>query len=192
MMKKLMLFPLASIVLPEGKMKLRIFESRYKRMVTQSSQSDSTFGICLIDNKKGNKANQLSKFGMLVKIVDFEALDNGMLGLTVMGMERFKIESVVSEFDGLRVAQVTSLPSWAVRDLEPHEWYLSHQLQAVYQQFPQLGELYSHCFFDDASWVAQRWLELLPISIQQFDDLMRQDDAHSAVDFLLQVIEVSH
>ncbi|NCO47284.1 MAG: ATP-dependent protease, partial [Vibrio sp.] len=77
MMKKLMLFPLASIVLPEGKMKLRIFESRYKRMVTQSSQSDSTFGICLIDNKKGNKANQLSKFGMLVKIVDFEALDNG-------------------------------------------------------------------------------------------------------------------
>ncbi|MDE1314813.1 LON peptidase substrate-binding domain-containing protein [Vibrio aestuarianus] len=191
-MEELMLFPLASVVLPEGKMKLRIFELRYKRMVTKCCQTDSTFGICLFDNKAKNKSSYLSEFGILVKIVDFEALDDGLLGITVLGIKRFKITNLRTEFDGLRVAQVSSLPNWSVRELQKHEFYLSEQLQKVYKQFPKLAEMYPLCFFDDASWVAQRWLELLPLSNQQFDYLMQQQDASDALDFLLGVIEVSH
>ncbi|MCG6282400.1 ATP-dependent protease, partial [Vibrio diabolicus] len=51
------------------------------------------------------------------------------------------------------------------------------------------GELYPHCFFDDASWVAQRWLELLPLSNQQFDSLAQFADCRHALSFLTQTIE---
>lgn len=45
-MEEIMLFPLSSVVLPEGKMKLRIFEPRYQRMVAQCSKTGSGFGLC--------------------------------------------------------------------------------------------------------------------------------------------------
>ncbi|HDQ5496254.1 TPA: ATP-dependent protease, partial [Vibrio cholerae] len=47
----------------------------------------------------------------------------------------------------------------------------------------------SLCFFDDASWVCQRWLELLPLSKGQFDVLVGQRDCHAALAFLQRTIE---
>lgn len=50
-MKEVMLFPLTSVVLPEGKMNLRIFEPRYKRMVKECSLQN--VGRCLPSRKRG-------------------------------------------------------------------------------------------------------------------------------------------
>ncbi|WP_438876789.1 hypothetical protein, partial [Bacillus cereus group sp. Bc247] len=84
---------------------------------------------------------------------------DGLLGVTVVGIKRFFIEQVRSESDGLRKATVRWLTNWPTTPLSDHHLLLSEQLQQIYQQFPQVGQLYSHRFFDDASWVAQRWLE---------------------------------
>ncbi|MDN3609202.1 LON peptidase substrate-binding domain-containing protein [Vibrio ostreicida] len=186
-MSQLMLFPLGSILLPEGKMKLRIFEPRYKRLVKEASQRDGTFGICLFE--KEGEGSSLSCVGTQAKIVDFELLDDGLLGLTVIGMKRFMIQRVKTEFDGLRVANVEWLPSWDVVDIEDRHQFIVDHLRQVYQQFPQLGEMYDQCFFDDASWVTQRWLELLPIPKSQFDFLLLQSDCSTAMEFLSQSIE---
>ncbi|WP_172561943.1 LON peptidase substrate-binding domain-containing protein [Vibrio furnissii] len=188
-MEEIMLFPLSSIVLPEGKMKLRIFEPRYKRMVAECSKANSGFGMCLFDSKVKGNANPLSEFGTWVKIVDFETLGDGLLGVTVVGIKRFSIHKVRVEYDGLRRAKVEWQPSWPTQALEEDDLFLSHHLQNLYQEFPQIGELYPHCFFDDASWVAQRWLELLPLSNQQFDSLAQFADCRHALSFLTQTIE---
>ncbi|WP_217543246.1 LON peptidase substrate-binding domain-containing protein [Vibrio metschnikovii] len=189
-MQEIMLFPLSSVVLPEGKMKLRIFEPRYKRMIAECSKANSGFGVCLLDNKSAVKRHQLSYLGTWVKIVDFETLDDGLLGVTVVGVKRFFIEQVRSESDGLRKATVRWLTNWSTTPLSDHHLLLSEQLQLIYQQFPQVGQLYSHRFFDDASWVAQRWLEILPLSKAQWEGLVDHESCHPALSFLTQAIEI--
>lgn len=188
-MDDIMLFPLSSVVLPEGKMRLRIFEPRYKRLVTQALKKDGTFGICLLEKQKQSGASGLSRIGSQVRIVDFETLEDGLLGITVVGEKRFSVQSVRIEYDGLRIAQIAWLPSWQMQDLSSEQQYLALQLQRVYIKFPQIKTLYDQCFFEDASWVSQRWLELLPLPKQQFDYLARQSDCQEALRFLTTAIE---
>ncbi|WP_159655146.1 LON peptidase substrate-binding domain-containing protein [Vibrio atypicus] len=183
-MTEIMLFPLSSIVLPEGKMRLRIFEARYKRLVVEAMKNDGEFGICLFEKPLNVGDSELSSVGTLVKIVDFERLEDGLLGITVTGIKRFTLSRVRVEHDGLRVAKVVWLPNWEMKVFNKESEVLSLQLQRVYQQFPQLNELYGQKFFDDASWVSQRWLEILPLSNKQFDNLALELDCKVALDFL--------
>lgn len=183
-MTEVMLFPLSSIILPEGKMRLRIFESRYKRLVSQAMRGDGTFGICMFEKPQNSSENELSHIGTLAKVVDFEALDDGLLGITVTGLEKFQIEQVRVEYDGLRYAKISKLPNWQVEELSQETESVALHLAKVYERFPEVSDLYEQKFLDDASWVSQRWLEILPLSKQQFDALTAPSDCNAAIQFL--------
>ncbi|SDH68989.1 hypothetical protein SAMN04488136_12486 [Vibrio xiamenensis] len=187
-MSEVMLFPLGSVIFPEGKMRLRIFEPRYKRLVTQASQGDNTFGICLFE-RQSQDTSVLSAIGTQVRIVDFETLDDGLLGITVVGMKRFLIRRVRQEHDGLRIAKVEWLPEWPQVSISSEFQHLADNLQRLYSEFPEIGSLYDQRFFDDGCWVSQRWLELLPLRKKQFDFLTQQSDCQTALSFLDQAIE---
>ncbi|GAL11330.1 hypothetical protein JCM19233_2316 [Vibrio astriarenae] len=66
---------------------------------------------------------------------------------------------------------------------------MSAHLRSVYENFPQISELYDSCHFDDAVWVAQRWLELLPLKVSHFDFLSVQANSDEALVFLSHAIE---
>ncbi|SEG55717.1 LON peptidase substrate-binding domain-containing protein [Vibrio hangzhouensis] len=183
-MSRIMLFPLRSVVLPEGKMRLRIFEPRYKRMVTECLKNESGFGVCLISGEAGAVPNNVSSVGTFVSIVDFETLEDGMLGITVSGIRKFHILHVDADTDGLRNAEVAWMESWPPSEFSDEEQFLGERLQDVYKKFPQIGDLYQHRFFDDASWVAQRWLEVLPLDCNHFEHLISQDDCSTTLAFL--------
>ncbi len=190
-MKEVMLFPLTSVVLPEGKMNLRIFEPRYKRMVKECSLQNVGFGVCLVGSEGDLKdVGNVSSIGTLVRIVDFETLSDGLLGITVAGEKRFVIKRVRADSDGLRHAEVEWLDNWQTPSQQLDFGYLSQQLAHVYEQFPQLGTLYQHRFYDDPTWVTQRWLELLPIDSHLFESLVGAQDCRPALQFLNQAIEV--
>ncbi|WP_334554378.1 LON peptidase substrate-binding domain-containing protein [Vibrio scophthalmi] len=169
-------------------MKLRIFEPRYKRLVSDAMKGDGTFGICLLERVKQPDAVQLSHTGSLVRIVDFDQLDDGLLGITVCGLQRFTIERVRTEFDGLRMAKIRTLPNWQVAEMSPADVHLGEHLLQVYHDYPQVGELYQQRFMDDASWVTQRWLELLPLTPSRFDSLNQQQTCEAALAFINQMI----
>ncbi|MGR5318714.1 LON peptidase substrate-binding domain-containing protein [Vibrio alfacsensis] len=189
-MKEVMLFPLTSVVLPEGKMNLRIFEPRYKRMVKECCLQNVGFGVCLVGNGTDAKAvGNVSSIGTLVTIVDFETLSDGLLGITVVGEKRFIVKRVRADSDGLRHAEVEWMGNWQAPEPAPAFVYLSQQLNHVYKQFPQLGNLYQHRFYDDPSWVAQRWLELLPLDSTLFEKLVGAEDCLPALQFLNDAIE---
>ncbi|GMQ47335.1 LON peptidase substrate-binding domain-containing protein [Vibrio sp. 10N] len=183
-MSQIMLFPLRSVVLPEGKMRLRIFEPRYKRMVTECLKRETGFGVCLISSKNNAAPKNVSEVGTFVSIVDFETLEDGMLGITVSGIKKFRITDVGADDDGLRHASVVWLDDWATAELGDENQFLGERLQDVYNKFPQIGDLYLHRFFDDAAWVSQRWLEVLPLDCHHFEHLVTQPDCSSAVNFL--------
>ncbi|GAL33058.1 hypothetical protein JCM19240_6490 [Vibrio maritimus] len=188
-MSQIMLFPLRSVVLPEGKMRLRIFEPRYKRMVTECLKNETGFGVCLISGDSSSVPNNVSEIGTFVSIVDFETLDDGMLGITVSGIKKFRVMDVRADDDGLRSASVKWLEGWATEELSDENQFLGERLQDVYKKFPQIGDLYLHRFFDDASWVSQRWLEVLPLECHHFEHLVTQPDCSTAVNFLAEAFK---
>ncbi len=188
-MTELMLFPLNSVVLPEGKMNLRIFEPRYKRMVKECCEQNIGFGMNLVSGRTTSSNTVISSVGTMVNIIDFETLPDGLLGITVVGNQRFTLKRVWAESDGLRKAEVEWLDNWNHLELGSGDSFLSVQLEKIYKQFPQIGELYSHRFFDDASWVAQRWLEILPLESEQFELLISAPHCGPSIDFLRNAIE---
>jgi hypothetical protein len=189
-MNEVMLFPLTSVVLPEGKMNLRIFEPRYIRMVKESTSKNVGFGVCLVGSDGDPKeVGNVSSLGTLVRIVDFETLSDGLLGITVVGEKRFSIKRVRADSDGLRHAEVEWLENWQVPDGTLNFDFLSQQLAHVYEEFPQLGMLYLHRFYDDPTWVTQRWLELLPLDCSLFEKLAGANDCLPALQFLYHALE---
>ena len=85
------LFPLNIVLFPDGRLPLRIFETRYIDMVRNCMRGNLNFGVVLI--KDGNEVGPADTFevGTTAKIVDFHQLSDGFLGLSCVGEQRFRI-----------------------------------------------------------------------------------------------------
>jgi len=122
------LFPLNTVLFPGGPLRLRIFEPRYLDMVSRCMREDSGFGVALIvAGREAGGAAQTVTIGTHARIVDFEQLDDGLLGITARGERRFRIVHAHQESDGLNVAQV--------------EW-LDDELRAEVPPQADIGERY--------------------------------------------------
>ena len=87
-------FPLQSIVLPGGLFPLRIFERRYLDMVRDCIKNDTGFCITLIrNNSQKDYVTDIYNYGCYVKIADWNQLDDGLLGITVEGLNKIKVLS---------------------------------------------------------------------------------------------------
>ena len=77
------LFPLNTVLIPDGFLNLRLFEQRYIDMVRECSLKACFFGVCLINNPEGpdRPANHM-RVGTTAEIYDFSTLDDGLLGIS--------------------------------------------------------------------------------------------------------------
>ncbi len=187
---QLPLFPLTAHVLPGGKLPLRIFEARYLRMVQESYHREHAFGMCMI-NLSGDEAENTHIFpiGTLIRIGDFEHLPDGMLGITVEGLQCFHIQHIDVEDDGLRVADVELLDNWPPQILSRQQGFLADRLRELIASHPALSTLYAGEDYNNGSWVALRWLEMLPIDAREKQALLEQPLATGALEFLVGLIK---
>jgi Lon protease-like protein len=177
------LFPLNIVLFPEGPLPLRIFETRYLDMVRRCMRETQSFGVVLI--REGNEVGPAETFdvGTLAKIVDFHQLSDGLLGLSCVGRQRFRIQSRSRQADGLNLAEVdwlTELPAVAVPVRHAR---LPALLKSV---LPQLGEVYTdiEMRLDDAAWVGHRLAEILPIPLADKQLCLELDDPIQRLDVL--------
>ena len=109
-LQEIALFPLRIVAFPGSRVDLQIFERRYIDLVTACLKSNTGFGICLLkqgDEVVISKSKQtIHRTGTLVKIADWDQLENGLLGITVEGSTKFKIEDCWQEDSGLLHAKV--------------------------------------------------------------------------------------
>ena len=105
--KQLHLFHSPAQLLPDGITQLRIVEQKHLRMVKESYKQQQGFGLIMLDHESRENA-----IGTRAEIIDFCTLDGGILGLTLKGVECFKIMTLKSENDDLEVAEVEYLPNW--------------------------------------------------------------------------------
>jgi Lon protease-like protein len=187
---KVPLFPLSSHVLPEGRMALRIFEPRYTRMIKEVCEAQSGFVVCMI-NTAGDKTNNTHIFplGTFCKVIDFDILEDGLLGVTIEGQYCVSIAEVETQFDGLRIGQCEKGKVWQcsmpIDDLAP----MNERLKEVFEKYPDVSQLYDKTKFEDPIWVVNRWLELLPVGAEQKQHFMAQQDCGKVVEYLSQLIE---
>ncbi|MDX1677463.1 LON peptidase substrate-binding domain-containing protein [Arsukibacterium sp.] len=164
MSKQLALFPLSSFILPGGKMRLRVFEKRYVRLVKDASLGKRSFAMALLNPFVTRQhRDRILPLATEAVIDDFEQLPEGLLGITVRGVTRVEITNRWQEDDGLNVAQVTELRSWPAIRLSERYSDLASSLLQLLAAYPQLQQLYPQPELDNASWLASRWLELMPM-----------------------------
>ena len=105
-MSEIALFPLSSVLLPSGRMSLQIFEQRYLDLVAHCMRESEGFGIVWL--QQGSEVSGASldtpnvgEYGTYARIVDWDQLPNGLLGITIEGQEPFDLQSVWRDIEHL-------------------------------------------------------------------------------------------
>jgi len=184
------LFPLSAHILPEGRMALRIFEPRYTRMIKEACEADAGFVICMLDSK-GNKEQNTHIFqtGTYCKVIDFDILDDGLLGVTIEGINCVTVSNIETEKDGLRVADCENVEVWScdidIQELSP----MNERLAEIFDTYDEVRALYENIKLDEPLWVINRWLELLPVDAEQKQYFLAQKDCNKIVEYLAKLIE---
>lgn len=184
------LFPLSAHLLPGGRMSLRIFEPRYLRMIKEACATDSGFGICMLNSQADKDKNEhIYPIATYAKVIDFDLLEDGLLGVTVEGQKCCKIISIETQRDGLRSAKCDWIEQWTQSAVDHTITPIDERLQEIFVKYPELQSLYKVPKFNDPIWVIYRWLELLPVNAAQKQLLLQQKDCVKALGFLTQLVE---
>jgi len=177
------LFPLNIVLFPDGPLPLRIFETRYVDMVRSCMREERGFGVVLIS--EGMEAGPASTFdvGTTARITDFHQLSDGLLGLSCVGQQRFRILQRSVAKNGLNLGEIEWLADEPVVSVPARHARLAELLRTV---LPQLGEVYTgiDMRLDDAAWVGHRLAEILPLELSRKQSLLEMDDPIQRLDAL--------
>lgn len=183
------LFPLNSIVLPRGRIPLQLFEPRYIDMLTRCLKEDRGFVVVLL--QEGGEAGRTAAFydiGTYVRIIDFQQLDNGLLGITVEGESKVSVVRSWQQEDGLNVGDVECLIEEAESEVPARFNELPSVLKALFRH-PVIRDLNMDIDYGDARDVGWRLTELLPLDKQEKQKLVELQDPLERLSRLQELLE---
>lgn len=180
------LFPLHTVLFPGCTLPLQIFEQRYLSLVKTSLQNEHGFVVVLISaGKEVADRPEVCSIGCYVEIVDWESLDNGLLGITIQSRHRVQITNACAQDDGLLLADVNRLNDETansaqlladypdlidtLKHLEQHPFIANQQMQFNYQ---------------DSLDVCNKLCYLLPTSNQIRQSLLEMDSLEQRLQML--------
>ena len=182
---ELPLFPLQSVLFPGGLLGLKVFEARYLDLVSRCLRSGQGFGVVAL--RSGSEARRpgdattptFETIGTVAEILEVDSPQSGILQLRCRGAGRFETRSVAQQPDGLWVARVVHLPEDEAATPGPMLAPCARALQGAIEALQAQGaEPFLRPWrMQDASWVSNRWCEILPISQLAKQKLMALDDA---------------
>jgi len=103
------LFPLSTVLFPEGVLPLRVFEARYMDMVRDCMRDGTSFGVCLISGSKGSGPDappSTVEVGCLARIVAWDMQQLGLLQIRTVGGERFRLLGSEQQPNGLLMGEI--------------------------------------------------------------------------------------
>ena len=182
------IFPLRTILFPDSKLPLRIFEPRYIDMVSRSMREDSEFGIILSRESTDPKMFETYNTGTLAKIIDWDQGGDGLLGITTIGTQKFQLKELNKQEDGLNIGTIERLEKEG--DYKPLKEFthLVELLQAILDDVNIYGDDEKN--FDSASWISYRFAEILPLRIEDKQKCLEIDDPIIRLNFLEPLIKM--
>jgi len=176
------LFPLQSVLFPDGLLSLKVFEARYLDLVSECLRTQQPFGVvCLRQGSEVRRPGERQRFetcGVLAELTEVDGEQPGILRVKCIGRERYRLDHPLQQPDGLWRAHIERLP--ADPQLAPSEAMIP-TVRALANAIATLKQQGAVPFvdpyrFDDAGWVANRWCELLPIPLAAKQKLMELDE----------------
>jgi len=189
------LFPLRTVLFPGGRIDLQIFERRYIDLVSTSLRCSTGFGVCLL--KQGDEVARpgtqqtIHRTGTYAEIVDWNQLENGLLGITIEGKAKFRIENCWEGSGNLlrahvRISDTDSVGKQLIplderftaladllKKLESHPLVVQQQLTIDHNNLWDLG------------W---RLSELIPIAAEARQHLLELDDPWERIENIEQLV----
>jgi hypothetical protein len=180
---ELPLFPLQTVLFPGGLLSLKIFETRYLDLATACLREHRPFGVVALrkgqEVRRGDEPVVFEDIGVVAELLEVDASHNGILHVRCRGTQRFRIDSVRQQADGLWIGSVEFLPDDEI--VAPAEAMLetvrglANAIASLKGKGVEPFESPYH--FDHAGWVANRWCEILPIPLAAKQKLMELPDA---------------
>jgi uncharacterized protein len=169
------------VLFPGGRLPLRIFEQRYLEMAKACLRDDSAFGVCLIREgvEVGAPATPVA-VGTLGKIAAWDMPQLGMLHITALGQQRFRILERTVEPNGLARASIEVLPQDRDAEVPAHCAACARLLGRLIEEHGELFEPPHR--LDSASWVGARLAEVLPLPLPVKQELLELDDARERLE----------
>lgn len=178
------LFPLHTVLFPEGILALKVFEQRYLDMAAVCMKERRPFGVCLIaaGGDTGEPAAP-HPVGTLAEIVSWDMEQLGILLLGVRGGRRFRILASRVEASGQLRATVELLAQASSPAVPPERQRLLPLLQRIVGEAGKERIPEPHRFAD-AEWVSCRLTEVLPVQNLAKQKLLELDDPLARLEIL--------
>lgn len=180
------LFPLNTVLFPGSILPLQIFEQRYLSLIKDCMKQQTGFVVVLIsEGKEVGEAPQIYRTGCYVEIIDWESLDNGLLGITIQAKYRAQLSDSSVRDDGLLLAEASPLYSTLDDNAILPETFkpLSDTLEQLLQH-PFADRYRGKVDFDNTADICYRLGELLPISNKEKQLLLETETTEQMLDQL--------
>ncbi|MHA4871071.1 LON peptidase substrate-binding domain-containing protein [Duganella sp. PWIR1] len=185
-MPSIPLFPLKTILFPDGHLPLQVFEVRYLDLVKRCIAKGEEFGVVsLLDGSEIRVPDQqetLSAAGTMARILDWSAPLPGLLQISCIGTTRFQVKSAEQLKHGLWMAEVEEVAEDMVVPIPTEQQDVANALGALIRslQKKQIStanmSLAPPYRLDEAGWVANRWCELLRLDMEEKQRLLLQEN----------------
>jgi len=192
------LFPLSSVLFPDGALHLQIFEVRYLDLIKRCHQQRQPFGVVSI--KQGREVQVpgevpvLQSVGCTAYIEQFEQVQATFFRVLCRGDVRFELQKVSAGALGVWQGDVTYLPKDPVMDVPSHlqayadklgKVIASAQQQGVIDQLP-ISPPYQ---LDQCGWLANRYAEALPIRADVKIQLLSEADPLQRLESVVRLMQ---
>ncbi len=187
------LFPLRTVLFPDGLLPLKIFEARYLDMARECLREGTPFGVCML--KSGGEVAEPDEpsipeaVGCLAEIGPCDVDAFGMLLIRARGTRRFRVLSRRVQPDGLLVAMAEpigdDLPLESSENLAKFgacAEVLERIIETMRERDPDNLPFAEPFRLDDPSWVSNRLSEVLPIALRARQKLLELQDAGARID----------
>ncbi|SQH78409.1 putative ATP-dependent protease La (LON) domain protein [Shewanella benthica] len=175
-----------AVLLPDGRLEIRIVGPAYLKVIADvlKGKYPLAFGMLLPNGSPPCYPNATQ-----CEIIDFNLLNDDSLGIVLEGKQRVKVLSAAQNRDGVWITRTLPCNNWGEEPIRGEFELISAALEQFYEVNPDLFGLYSNLHLDDATWVSQRWLEVLPLYSKDKQVLLNQPDCHKTMNFVLELIK---
>ncbi|OON60743.1 peptidase S16 [Massilia sp. KIM] len=192
------LFPLSTVLFPDGVLPLQVFEVRYLDMISRCLLEETPFGVVLLTSghevrQPGAEQERFVAAGTIASVTETTATTPGLLQVLCRGGSRFNIVTAEQRLNGLWMAEAELVEDdQSVR--VPSE--LQGAADALDRVLASLHDVPQHRWpvqppfrLEDCGWVANRWCELLPLPNQQKHRMLMLDNPVIRLELLHDVLD---
>lgn len=179
------LFPLSHGVFPDGLLQLQIFEVRYLDLIRRCQREAKPFGVPWLT--EGHEVQvpghvpALAAVGCMVEVTEVVEVQPALLAVSCRGLQRFRLLDHQPGTYGVWYGEVELLPEDKPVGIPPELQALADRLGQLIAKAQKLGReqdltLFPPYRLDECGWVANRWAEWLPLTMEDKVALLSCDD----------------